>query len=68
LEIVTEKESFAEVMKALENLGFRIESAELIKFAKEKETVAEDDAAKVATLVELLEDHDDVDAVWTSAD
>ncbi len=68
LEIITEKEAFAEVLKSLEGLGFRIESAELIKFAKEKEIVSEEVAAKVGALVELLEDHDDVDAVWTSAD
>lgn len=65
LEIITEKSDFARVLKAIEELGYKVESAELIKSANEKLVLSDEDKTKVEKLVENLEELDDVDSVWT---
>ncbi|MEI7578861.1 MAG: YebC/PmpR family DNA-binding transcriptional regulator [bacterium] len=64
LEIFTEKVDFARVLVAIQKLEYKIVSAELIKMAKEDVSITEEFRLRNDKLVEALEEHDDVDAVW----
>jgi len=66
LVVITEKTNFAKVLKQIERLQFKVESAELVKMAKDKIKGSEGQVNAVQGLIDRLEDHDDVDAVWTN--
>ena len=54
---------------ALEEAGMSVESAELAMVSTNSVTLeSEGDARKVLRLIEALEDHDDVQAVWSNFD
>ncbi len=65
IEIFCGKIDLKKVEQAVRNLGFKIESFELIKFAKEQIKVPQEVVLKIEKLVSDLENHDDVNAVWT---
>jgi YebC/PmpR family DNA-binding regulatory protein len=67
-EISTSPEAFEAVRDALEKAGARIESAEVTMVPETMVRVAGEDAQKVLKLLDLLEDHDDVQAVSTNAE
>ncbi|MFQ5492603.1 MAG: YebC/PmpR family DNA-binding transcriptional regulator [Candidatus Dojkabacteria bacterium] len=66
LEVFTEKNDFAKVLGAIESLLFKVESAELVKVATEQLEGNSATTRKIEKLVEILEDHDDVDSVWNN--
>jgi YebC/PmpR family DNA-binding regulatory protein len=66
LEIYTNKNDFSKVLKHVENFQYQIISFELIKKAKHPIELPDDLLEKTARLIENLEEHDDVDAVWTN--
>ena len=69
LEIRTAPENLESVKNAIKEQGAIITSAEVEMVPQTEITVEEPEiAAKVMRLVELLEDHDDVQAVYTNAD
>ena len=66
IEIYTSKEEFSKVLKNLEALPYKIETAELIKKAKENLSIAAGVKIKIENLLEALENLDDVDNVWSN--
>jgi YebC/PmpR family DNA-binding regulatory protein len=66
LVITTLKNSFAKVLKEIEHRNLKIVNYELIKKPKEFINPEEEIQLKVKKLVLNLEDHDDVDSVWTN--
>jgi YebC/PmpR family DNA-binding regulatory protein len=66
-EITTDPTSFAPVRAALEKAGLKIESAEVAQVPKAAVDVDEETGKKVTRLMEALDDHDDVQNVYTNA-
>lgn len=64
LEILTERTELAHVHKAIEEKGYIVESAEIVKTAKSKSEVDTSAAEKVDKLTEALEELDDVQNIW----
>ncbi len=67
-EITTAPEDFAAVRKALEEAGYRPQSAEITMVPKSTVPVAGKEAQQVLRLMETLEDHDDVQHVYANFD
>lgn len=66
IEVFCSRSDLKKVNDAVENLKLRLESSELIKLAKDEVELDKDSGKKVEKLVEMLEEHDDVDSVWTN--
>ncbi len=66
-EITTDPAAFSKVKEALESAGVKIANAELSQVAKAPRDVDEETGKKVARLMEALDDHDDVQHVYTDA-
>lgn len=66
-EITTDPTAFTKVKEALEAAGVKIASAELTQIGKAPRDVDEETGKKVARLMESLDDHDDVQNVYTDA-
>ena len=66
-EITTDPGSFAHVRAALEKAGVKIESAEIAQVPKVPRDVDEETGKKISRLMEALDDHDDVQNVYTDA-
>ncbi|MGD8817006.1 MAG: YebC/PmpR family DNA-binding transcriptional regulator [Acidobacteriota bacterium] len=67
-EVTTAPAQFSEVRDALESHGIKWESAELAMVPSNYIELAGKDAERCLTLMEKLEDHDDVQGVYTNAD
>jgi YebC/PmpR family DNA-binding regulatory protein len=66
MEITTSKIDFAKADKAIRDSGIEVISSELVKIAKDKISLETSEKARVERLVESLEEHDDIDNVWTN--
>lgn len=66
-EITTDPASFAAVRAALEKANVKIESAEVAQLPKAAVDVDEETGKKIAKLMEALDDHDDVQNVYSNA-
>lgn len=66
-EILVEPESLEEVRNKLEELGFSIAESGLTMVAKNESPVSGADAERLLHLLEVLEDHDDVQDVYSNA-
>ncbi len=64
--ITAEPENFEGVKKALEEKNFPVENAELRLIPESTVAVEEKDAPQVLKLIEMLEDHDDVQQVHSN--
>ncbi len=64
--VTTTKNDFAKVLKEIEKLEFRVVSFELIRKANDHIEVDNETSEKLEKLISNLEDHDDVDSVWTN--
>lgn len=62
--VVTSKEHFAQVSKSIENLWYKVESADLIRESTNPTDVDDEVYAKVERIREILEDDDDVEEVY----
>jgi len=67
-EITTSLERFEVVKAAIEDAGIAIESADLSMVASNMMMLDLDGARKLGRLLDALEDHDDVDAVYSNSD
>ncbi|MBY0276370.1 YebC/PmpR family DNA-binding transcriptional regulator [Candidatus Binatia bacterium] len=67
-EVTTAPETFEAVRDALDKAGATIESAEVTMVSSNTVAVAGDDAQRLLKLLDMLEDHDDVQAVSVNAD
>ncbi|MEL7473036.1 MAG: YebC/PmpR family DNA-binding transcriptional regulator [Planctomycetota bacterium] len=66
--VFTEPTEFITVKDAIEKAGIEIAQAELTKIPDTNVEVRGDDARKVLNLVDVLEDNEDVQKVYTNAD
>lgn len=66
IEVTTSVENFAAVKDALEKNGIKIFSADLSCIPKTTLSLPESECEKVERLIEALEDHDDVQNVYTN--
>lgn len=67
-EIITSPETFEEVRQALQAAEIETESADLRMVAANEITLGLEAARKITRLIDNLEDHDDVDAVYANID
>ncbi len=67
-EIITTPEAFEQVRKAVADAEIEIESADLRMVAATEITLDLNTARKVTRLIDALEDHDDIDAVYSNID
>ncbi len=66
--VLTEPLAFQQVKDALEKSGIEILEAEIARIPETTVVVKGDDARKLMTLIETLEDNDDVQKVFSNAD
>ncbi len=66
MEVYTTREDFAHVQQALKDMGLEIEEAELAWVPKTRMTLGPEEALKVMRVIELLEDLDDVQKVYSN--
>ena len=67
-EITTSPDAFQAVKDAIEGAGIEVSSADLSMVAENEVVLDLDAARKVMRLVDALEEHDDVDAVYSNSD
>lgn len=67
-EIVTPPDAYFEVLEALDKAGLKPESSELTMVPDTEVTLGKGEAPSVLKLMEMLEDHDDVQNVYANFD
>jgi len=67
VEIITVPNDFTKINEGLEKLGFKKELAELTMKAENEINLKGDDALKMQKILDILEDLDDVQEVYTNA-
>ncbi len=65
--VYTERAKFRDIHAWLDSMGYKVENAELIKHAVEKQQISALDEEKLQGLVFALEECDDVVSVWHNA-
>ncbi len=66
-EVITSPEVFMEVKEGLEEQGIKLEEADIVMLPENTVEINDlDTAARIIKLVDLLEDHDDVQNVYTN--
>ncbi|OGM11947.1 hypothetical protein A2W13_03035 [Candidatus Woesebacteria bacterium RBG_16_36_11] len=69
IEVYTTQEKAGEIKELLEKSGFTISSFEIIKKPKNVMTVTDEKKARrIITFLETLEDHEDVQSVFSNLD
>jgi YebC/PmpR family DNA-binding regulatory protein len=66
--VLSDATEFQQVKDALETAGMKVEAAEIARIPQNTVTLSGDDAKKMETLVDSLEDLDDVQKVYTNAE
>jgi YebC/PmpR family DNA-binding regulatory protein len=67
-EVISSIENFEKVRKALEDKKYKIESASLQQLAKQLVELDEKGAADIVRFLEVVEEHDDVQNIFSNAD
>lgn len=67
-EILTAPEDLAHVSKAVEAKGLTVSEAEFIRIPKNMVAVSDDDAPKVQKILDVLDDHDDVQNLYSNVE
>jgi len=67
-EITTSIETFESVRKAIENSGIKVQSAELTRIPQNMVKVEEKNCKSLLRLMDMLEDHDDIQKVYSNFD
>jgi len=67
-EVTTPPDGYAQMSQALQRAGVPVETRALAMIPSTTVEVASEDAGQVYRLLEAIEDHDDVQNVWTNAD
>lgn len=68
LVVTCEKNNFADVQKGLKDLSFHVVEGALVYIPKDTMTLSEEEKTKLESLVEQLEEDDDVSEVFTDVD
>jgi len=66
IEVVTDPSDFETVLNALEGLGYNQLEAEISMISENKVTLDKEKTEKILSLIEKLEDHDDVQSVYSN--
>ena len=67
LEVQTVRESFKSVHTSIQELGYKIESAELAQLPKEEVSLSDEDWNQLQQLLDKLDDSDEVTNTWHNA-
>ncbi len=67
-EITTPMENFESVRKAIDSAGIRVESAELTRLPQNTVGVEEKHCKSLLRLMDELDDHDDIQKVYSNFD
>jgi YebC/PmpR family DNA-binding regulatory protein len=67
-EVTCEPEDFESVLNAMQEAGYEHENADIMQIPEARVSLDTDGTRKALRLIELLEDHDDVQAVSTNID
>ena len=67
-EVISSIENFEKVRKAIEDKKYKIESASLQQLAKQMVALDEKGAADIVRFLEAVEEHDDVQNIFSNAD
>lgn len=67
-EILTAPEDLAQVAKAVEAKKLVVAEAEFVRIPKNPSMVSDDDAPRVQKLLDILDDHDDVQNLYTNVE
>ncbi len=67
-EITTDAESYSDVKQALVDAGIEVQMSDISQVASNTVVLGEDDAKKVLKLMDMLDDHDDVQAAHSNFD
>ncbi len=67
-EVITLPKDLAQIKKSIEEIGYIISSAEMIRVPERTQSVAESERGQLESLIEALEEQDDVENVWTTAE
>jgi YebC/PmpR family DNA-binding regulatory protein len=69
IEVYVQPDKLSQTKKNLEEAGFKVTSAEISMEAKSYQTISDvKEASKVMSFLDLLNDHDDVQQVYSNAD
>ena len=68
LEVYCSKNDLAKVRESIEKLNLKIDSADIVKIAKEKVSLDDAQKEKLRNFIEHIEELDDVQSVWVNAD
>ena len=67
-EITTSVESFESVRKAIENSGLKVQSAQLTRIPQNTVNVEEKNCKSLLRLMDMLEEHDDIQKLYSNFD
>jgi YebC/PmpR family DNA-binding regulatory protein len=67
-EITTTVESFESVRKAIENSGIKVQAAQLTRIPQNTVNVEEKNCKSLLRLMDMLEDHDDIQKLYSNFD
>jgi len=67
-QVTAAPEKLDEIRQAIENAGFKIEQAEVARIPQTEVLVEGNQANQLLRLMEVVEDHDDVQKVWSNFD
>ena len=65
VDVYTTFSDFSTVRNKVEEMGYVIDDAEIIKEAKVTKTLSEKDLEKAVSALERIEENDDVQSVWS---
>lgn len=68
LDVYTDPKSLTTVRDTIKDMGYVITSAELIWRAKVQKELDEQEVERIREFVEAVEEHDDIQSVWTDID
>lgn len=66
--VITDSKNLMSVKDRVEELGYIVKESELIKIPENMIGIKENEEAKLLTLMESLDDHDDVENIWVNTD
>lgn len=67
LEVLTDRDQFRAVYQEIQKQGYKVETAELAKIAKERVALNAEDQTKMDAFLEALDEVEDVKNVWHNA-
>lgn len=67
-EVISSAKELAHVQNGIKKLGYIVASAEIVRIPERTQKVTEPELSRIETLIEALDDQDDVENVWTTVE